>query len=402
MEKKINSGGSMKKLVLLNVVCNGSTGKIMCDLAKSASNNGYDVTCIYGRGNPKEDVNCLKFNSKLGIYFHVLLARLGFNGRGSYFATKKLVKYLKKTNPDIIHMHNIHGYWINLKVLFKYLKNEYNGKVIWTLHDCWSFTGHCSYSTFSKCDKWQNGCNKCPILKGYPKEYFDTTKTEYKLKKKIFTGLKNTILVTPSTWLKELVKESFLKNYKIEVVNNGIDLDIFKPTINKEIYRKYNIPKNKKIILGVANIWEERKGLKDFIELSKIIDDDYKIVLVGLDKINEKEQNIICIKRTTDQKELANIYSIANVLLIPTYEDNYPTVILESIACDTPILTYDTGGCIEAMHKYGYIVQKKNYNDIIDKIKKIEKNKSEFHVDKTTIDKETMYSKYMQLYSDKK
>ena len=391
-----------KKLVLLNVVCNGSTGKIMCDLAKSACDNDYNVTCIYGRGNPKENVNCLKFNSKLGIYFHVFLARLGFNGHGSYFATKKIVKYLKKENPDIIHMHNIHGYWINLKVLFKYLKNNYNGKIVWTLHDCWSFTGHCSYSTFSKCDKWQNGCHKCPILKGYPKEYFDTTKREYKLKKKLFTGLKNAILVTPSTWLKDLVKESILKKYTIEVINNGIDLDVFKQTRNEEIFSKYNIPNNKKIILGVANIWEERKGLKDFIELSKIIGSEYQIVLVGLDKIKEEESKIVCVKRTTDQKELASIYSIADVFLIPTYEDNYPTVILESIACDTPVLTYDTGGCIEAMHKYGYVIQKKNYNDIINKIKKIEENKKSFQVDKSLIDKETMYNKYMQLYGDKR
>ena len=400
MEKKINSGGSMKKLVLLNVVCNGSTGKIMCDLAKSASNNGYDVTCIYGRGNPKEDVNCLKFNSKLGIYFHVLLARLGFNGHGSYFATKKLVKYLKKENPDIIHMHNIHGYWINLKVLFKYLKNEYEGKVIWTLHDCWAFTGHCSYSTFSKCNKWQNGCYKCPILKGYPKEYFDTTKMEFKLKKKLFTDLKDMTLVTPSNWLKELVQKSILKNYNVEVINNGIDLSIFKPTRNEEIYNKYNISKNKKIILGVANVWEERKGLNDFIELSKIIDDEYQIVLVGIDKIDNS--NIICVSRTSNQNELADLYSIATVLFVPTYEDNYPTVILESIACDTPVLTYDTGGCEEAMHNYGYVVSKKDYNEIIKKTKEIEKNKEKFYVDNDLIDKKTMYCNYMQIYSDNK
>lgn len=394
MEKKINSGGSMKKLVLLNVVCNGSTGKIMCDLAKSASNNGYDVTCIYGRGNPKEDVNCLKFNSKLGIYFHVLFARLGFNGRGSYFATKKLVKYLKKTNPDIIHMHNIHGYWINLKVLFKYLKNNYNGKIVWTLHDCWSFTGHCSYFTFSKCNKWQNECNKCPQLKSYPKEYFDTTKREYKLKKKIFTELKNTTLVTPSTWLKELVEKSFLKNYTIDVINNGIDLSIFKKDANEEIYGKYNISKDKKIILGVANIWEERKGLNDFIELSKKIGREYQIILVGIDSIDNS--NIKCVKRTSNQQDLASLYSIATVLFIPTYEDNYPTVILESIACDTPVLTYDTGGSVEAMHNFGFVVPKKNYKKIIELVKKVDKE--EFQINKKKIDKKTMYNEYIKLY----
>ena len=366
----------------------------MCDLANSASKEGYDVTCIYGRGNAKEGIKAYKFNSKLDVYFHVFLARLGFNGHGSYFATRKLVKYLKKENPDIIHMHNIHGYWINLKVLFKYLKSEYNGKIIWTLHDCWAFTGHCSYFTFSKCNKWQNGCYKCPILKSYPKEYIDTAKREYKLKKKLFTELENTTLVTPSIWLKELVEKSFLKDYTTKVINNGIDLNIFKPTENEEIYNKYNIPKNKKIVLGVANVWEERKGLNDFIELSKKINDGYQIVLVGIDKIDNS--NIICVSRTSNQYELASLYSIATVLFIPTYEDNYPTVILESIACGTPILTYDTGGCTEAMHKYGFVALKKNYRKIVELIKKIETEK--FIINKKKMDKKTMYEEYIKLY----
>lgn len=384
----------MKKLVLLNVVCNGSTGKIMCDLARSAINNNYDMSCIYGRESAQEGITSYRFNSKFDVYLHVILARLGFNGYGSYFATKKIVKFLKETNPDVIHLHNIHGYWINLKVLFKFLKNDYKGKILWTLHDCWSFTGHCSHFTSVGCNKWQRECHNCPILIDYPKEYFDTSKREYRLKKKLFTGLKNVTIVTPSDWLKRLAKKSFLKDYTIKVINNGIDLSIFKPSKDKSIYEKYNIPKEKKIILGVANVWNKRKGLNDFIELSQKINNKYQIVLVGIDKIDNS--NIICVSRTSNQQDLASLYSIATVLFVPTYEDNYPTVILESVACNTPVLTYNTGGCVEAMHDHGYVVQKKNYSEIIDKIEKI--NKINTAVDKKEIDKDKMINEYINIY----
>ena len=230
-----------KKLVQINSVCNGSTGKIMCDIALNSKNCGFDSYCFFGRGNPNKKVNCIKFGNKLSFYFHALIARLGFNGYGSYFSTRKMIKKIKKINPDVIHMHNIHGYYLNLPIFFKYLKKEFKGKIIWTLHDCWSFTGHCSYFTMAKCNKWQKECYNCPQLNAYPKEYFDTTNREFKLKRKLFLGLNNLTIVTPSEWLKKLVKKSFLKEYKCKVINNGIDLNIFKPQPNGNIYDKYNI-----------------------------------------------------------------------------------------------------------------------------------------------------------------
>lgn len=355
----------MKKLVEINVVCNGSTGKIMCDIAKEANNNNIETYCFYGRGNPNKNVNCIKIGNTFSVYFHVLIARLGFNGRGSYFSTKKLVKQIKKINPDIIHLHNIHGYYINLKVLFKYLKNEYNGKIIWTLHDCWAFTGHCSYFTLAKCNKWKKRCCNCPQLKSYPKTIFDTTKKEYNFKKKLFLGLNNVTLVTPSVWLKKLVQESFLKNYNVEVINNGIDLNLFKPIYDKQIYKKYNIPKNKKILLGVANIWEERKGLKDIYKLADMISSEYQIVIVGNLLKNEKKSNIIYIDRTDNSEELVKLYTIAYYVLNFTYEDNYPTINLESIACHTPVITYDTGGCAEQLTKdSGMIFEPSKIKDV--------------------------------------
>ncbi len=369
----------MKKLVQINVVCNGSTGKIMCDIAKEADKKDYDTYCFFGRGKKNENLKCEKIESSLSVYFHLLLARLGFNGHGSFFATKRLVRRLKKIKPDVIHLHNIHGYYINLKILFNYLKNDYKGKIILTLHDCWAFTGHCSYFTMNCCNKWHDGCSNCPQLKSYPKEFFDTTKREYKLKKELFTGLNNLTIITPSIWLKKLVKKSFLKEYKIEVINNGINIDIFKPTYDETIYEKYSISKDKKIILGVANIWEERKGLKDFIELNKYLDlSKYQMVIVGIKKYNKLNipDNIILIEKTDNQYDLACLYTISTVLFNPTYEDNYPTVNLESMACNTKVITYDTGGCKEQIElfKFGYIIEKKDYQKLIKIIEDITKD----------------------------
>ena len=392
----------MKKLVQINVVCNGSTGRIMCDIAKKAQENGLESYCFYGRGNPNNDVKCIKVGNKFSIYFHVLLTRV-FNkhGHGSYFATKKMVKLLKKINPDIIHLHNIHGYFINLKILFNYLKKEYKGKVIWTLHDCWAFTGHCSYFTMAKCKKWKKQCFSCPQVRTYPKSLlFDTSKKEYMLKKELFSGVKNLTIVTPSIWLKELVKKSFLKKYNVEVINNGIDLNSFKENIDTQIYGKYNIPKNKKIILGVANIWEKRKGLDDFLELSKILEDDYIILLVGkLDKKNiEKCKNIVHINRTDNINELVNIYSIADIFFNPTYEDNYPTTNLESISCGAFVICYNTGGCKEQISlNDGIIIDKKDINFVYNLIKQnISTTKKNTSTDK--FNKDNKYNQYLKLY----
>lgn len=371
----------MKKLVLLNVVCNGSTGKIMYDLASSAEGNDYDVTCIYGRGTSKDGTKFFKFNNRIGTYFHVLLARLGFNGHGSYFATKKIVRYLRKIDPDIIHMHNIHGYWINLKVLFKYLKNEYKGKIVWTLHDCWAFTGHCSHFTMAKCNKWQKTCFKCPILQNYPKEYFDTTTKEYLLKKKMFTNINNLSLVVPSNWLKELVSKSFLKEYKVSVISNGIDLSVFKPTINKEIHEKYSIPNDKKIILGVSNVWNKEKGFNFFLEMANIISEDEIIVLVGLNKKQKKilPKNVIGIEKTENVQELVNIYSIASVFVNPSLEETFSLVTIEAMACGLPVVVSKTSAIKELVsEETGYIVKNEsvnNYYKLVENILKTGKDK---------------------------
>lgn len=343
-----------RKLVQINVVCNGSTGRIMNQIQEEVQNQGWEAYSFYGRGNPTND-NCIKIGNKLDVFFHVFITRLfDKHGHGSKIATKKLIKQIEKINPDVIQLHNIHGYYIHLETFFKYLK-KCDKKIVWTLHDCWAFTGHCAHFTHPKCDKWQTGCNKCIRKKDYPKSLIcDSSKKEYLFKKELFTNIKNLTIVTPSNWLAELVKKSFLKEYEIKVVNNGIDLNVFKPTNTIDVRKKYNIPENKKIILGVSSVWNNSKGLNEFLKLSKIIKDDYVIVLVGLreKQIKKLSNNIIGIERTENVEELANFYTIADVFYNPSREETFSLVTVESISCGTPVLVYDDSATKELVPEF--------------------------------------------------
>jgi glycosyltransferase involved in cell wall biosynthesis len=282
---------------------------------------------------------------------HGLQTRIFDNhGMASKIATKKLIKQIKQINPNIIHLHNIHGYYLNYAILFEYL-NELNIPIVWTLHDCWSITGHCTYFSFVGCNKWKSECYSCPQKKSYPTSWFiDRSKENFRLKKKHFTSLSNMTIVPVSNWLSDLIKESYLHKYPIRTIHNGIDLSVFKPSDSEKFKSMYNI-QNKFILLGVANKWELRKGLKDFVELSNLLDSDYKIVLVGLSRkqIEQLPDNILGIERTESVEGLAEIYSAGDVFLNPTYEDNFPTTNLEALACGTPVITYETGGSPEAI-----------------------------------------------------
>lgn len=371
------------KIVAINTVCNGSTGKIMGSILRGAEYNGDEVLAIYGRRKGYKDINQKKIGGFFSFWYHVGITTLfDLHGHGSYFKTKKMVREIKKYNPDIIHLHNIHGYYINYKVLFNYLKNEYKGRIFWTLHDCWPFTGHCPHFELANCYKWQKQCYKCPNKKKYPISLlFDRSYKNFDEKKKIFTDLNNLTIITPSDWLNGYVKQSFMKDYNVVTINNGIDLNIFKPVDDENIYIKYNIPKNKKIILGVASVWTNEKGLNDFLLLSKNINTDYVLVLVGLNdkqiNIIKQYKNIVGIKRTDNQTDLAILYSSSYVLVNPTYEDNYPTVNIEALACHTRVIAYDTGGCVEqSKNPNMYIVKKttkdNNVKNIIDLLEKMD------------------------------
>lgn len=352
----------MSRILFINSVCNGSTGTICKNLYKAAKEAGHTCCIAYGRGDAPEGFNTIKIGNQLDIYLHVLKARLyDASGFGSKKATKNLIKQIEKFKPDVIHLHNIHGYYINIEILFNYLKEHPEIKKIWTLHDCWSYTGHCAYYTYAKCDKWQTCCNgNCSNKKEYPQTFFSNIKSNFYTKKEIFCGVENMILITPSKWLKNEVEKSYLKDYPIEVINNGVDTNVFKPTPSN-IKQQYGI-ENKKVILGVASVWDKRKGLDTFIELSKELDDQYQIALIGLNK-KQKEQlpkNIIGISRTENVQELVKWYSASYAYFNPTLEDNYPTTNLESIACGTPVITFNTGGSPESAYADRKTIIKKN------------------------------------------
>lgn len=336
------------KIVQINTFSNKSTGTIMMNIHKKLLTEGIESYVVWGRGREAKDNTEIYMNDKMGIYTHALYTRLT-DKTGSYSkrSTRKLIEKLEQIKPDLIHLHNIHGYYINIEMLFNYIRKN-NIKVVWTLHDCWAFTGHCPHFELIGCNKWKEQCYNCPQKNIYPKSILDNSKCNYQKKKELFTGL-DIIIVTPSKWLAELVKKSFLKEYQVKVINNGINTDIFKYR-ESDFKKKFNI-EDKKIILGVASEWTKEKGLYDFINLSKIVDETVKIVLVGLNKkqIKQIPSNIIGIERTENAEQLAEIYSVANIYFNPTYADNYPTTNLEALACGTPVITYNTGGSPECI-----------------------------------------------------
>lgn len=361
------------KFLMINTVCGiTSTGRICTDIATYLEAEGHIVRIAYGRGEVPEQYKkwAVRIENNLDICMHGLKARLlDDDGFGSKRATKKFVEWIKRYDPDIIHLHNLHGYYINIEILFNYLKKS-RAKVIWTLHDCWAFTGHCSYFDYAGCQKWKTECHHCVLKTSYPASYLlDQSKKHYKMKKNLFSSIGNLEIVTPSYWLADLVKKSFLQYNNISVIHNGVNTDIFKPTNNT--FRQMLGLKNKIIILGVANIWDHRKGLDCFLDLSKELDETYQIILIGLSKSQIKKipENIIGISRTNDIHELANYYSIADIFINPTLEDNYPTTNLEAIACGTPVITYQTGGSPESAAYFGITVERNNLKDLINAIK---------------------------------
>ena len=361
----------MKKILSINTSCFGSTGKIMINLMRLASDDGFQVfACSPDLKKDKaplfSDVKTYRIKKYPSLFVSLLLNRVtGLDGVGNIFSTIKLCNYIKKNKIDLIHLHNLHTGYFNLSFLFRFIKKK-RIKVVWTLHDCWGFTGRCPYFSAMDCQKWKNGCHKCkyPLIY-YPRTYINRSSTMLKLKKKWFSNVENMVIVTPSVWLKQLVGESFLSQYKTKVINNGINLTLFKPT--KSSFKEIHGISNKIIVLGVALGWEERKGLDVFIKLSKELPAHYQIVLVGTDDNIDKQlpNNIISIHRTNSQDELAGIYTSASVFLNPTIEDNYPTVNMEALACGTPVLTYKTGGSPEIIDETcGSVVDCGDYESI--------------------------------------
>ena len=382
------------KVLEINVVCGiGSTGRICTDIAEILSTEGHECKIAYGRDLVPEKYKkySIKIETDFGVNLHAINARIFDSaGFGSRKSTQKFIKWIDEYNPDVIHIHNIHGYYLNIEILFDYFKLS-NKPVIWTLHDCWAFTGHSAYC--GECHKWMTGCDKCVNKLGYPRSYFSDAKKNWEKKKNVFCNVPNLVIVTPSDWLAKLVEKSFLNKYMIKVIKNGIDVKQFQKC-ESNIRNKYDLG-DKRILLGVASTWEERKGLRDFIQLSDKLDDDYKIILVGISKKQEKilPNRILPIKRTNSIVELAELYSIAEVYLNFTYEDNYPTTNLEALACGTPVITYKTGGSIESAAS-SCIVEQGDLN----KVAQIIKNKEYEFKEDLVLDKEHLLRNYLDLY----
>ena len=392
------------KVLIINAVCgSGSTGRIVTDLCKDLKTQGHEVKVIYGVGQAtnidEEDTICM--NNKAGYYIHNALAKMtDHTGLYSTPQTWWVTRKIREFAPDVIHLHNLHGYYINYKVLFEFLA-DYDHPVIWTLHDCWAFTGHCAYFSALKCNKWKTQCYDCPGLSEYPIcKFKGDVEKNFRIKKNAFTSVRDMRIVTPSKWLANLASQSYLGTYPITVINNRVDRDIFKP--RQSNFRNDHGLIGKKVILGVSNVWNSKKGFSDFLKLSTMLGDAYAIVMVGLteSQLGDLPSNIVGIQRTQSTQELAEIYSASDVFVNLTYQDNYPTVNLEALACGTPIVTYNTDGSIEAADETcGVIVEQGDIEGVIKAIDSVLKlNRENAVLRSKTYMKNNEYDTYMALY----
>ena len=401
--------GYTMNILQVNTVCGiGSTGRIATDLHAILIAKGHQSTVAFGRATAKNCTQTIRIGSRIDNYLHVARTRFfDDHGFGSKVATKALIEKIRVLNPDVIHLHNLHGYYLHIDLLFEYLKQA-RKPVVWTLHDCWAFTGHCSNFDFIGCENWKSECHHCPLKSAYPKSlYLDRSKWNYWQKKELFTGVNDMTFVTPSKWLANLVKESFLQEYPVKIINNGIDLNVFKPT-SSNFRERYGL-EHQFVILGVASVWGERKGYQYFIDLANKLRPDEKIILVGLSEqqIKELPFGIFGIAKTNSTTELAEIYCASDMFINPTLEDNFPTTNLEALACGTPVVTFNTGGSPESLDdKCGLVVERGDLKGMIEAISIVRKNGKETYFEKCQerakeyFDKDARFTEYVSLYED--
>lgn len=397
----------MKVLQINTSVNLGSTGRIAEDIGRLIQTRGHESYIAFGRNSNESLSNLIKIGNRADQFCHLLKSRIiDRHSFGSTNSTKSFIREIKQLNPDIIHLHNLHGYYLNIKVLFDYFK-VCNKPIVWTFHDCWPFTGHCSYYDAVNCSKWQRVCKQCPNLNGYPKSWFwDSSEKNFQQKRSLFTGASNLTIITPSHWLAGNIRHSFLKNVPVNVIHNGTDINVFRPGSDNILSGKFDLFEGD-FILGVANTWDKRKGLGDFIRLRNLLPKHIGIILVGLKpkQIKNLPNGIKGITRTGNKNELARLYSEALVFVNPTYVDNFPTTNIEALACGTPVITYNTGGSPEAINKdTGIIIEKGDLPDLVKAINMLsQKGKSNYSVAcrkraELLFDKEARFEEYLTLY----
>lgn len=407
---------TMKKLLQINPVIrtNTSTGRIMQEIGELAIANGWDSYIAYsgGRDGIKPcRSKLIPVGGKLSVALHGIWTRMtDRHGLASVIATRRFVRKIKELQPDIIHIHNIHGYFLNYKILFEYLSTA-DIPVVWTVHDCWLYTGHCNHYARVGCDKWMTQCEKCPQLSSFPASMLvDSSSRNFNDKRRLFTSVDDMTIVTVSDWMREEMSRSFLKDCQFKVVHNGVDLNVFNVSADSsEVRERYGLG-DKHLILGVTSIWCREKGWDDFMELATMINEDEAIVLVGVtqEQMRKLPHNVIGIPRTENVAQLAALYSAATALVNPTWQDNYPTVNLESIACGTPVITYRTGGSVESVcEDTGYVVEQGDVEGLLAAFRKIKEAGKQTYVRRCRnyavryFGKNDRYQEYMALYQDK-
>ena len=402
----------MPKLFQINVVANsGSTGKISEQIGILARNNGWDCYMAYGRWAYNSSLKLYKIGTKKDVYLHGLKSILfDKHALASKRATKELIDEIKKIKPDLIHLHNIHGYYLNLPLLCDFLA-EYGKPIVMTLHDCWTVTGHCVHFQDINCDKWKTGCNHCPNLKGYPKSLFiDNSKSNWNIKREAFQKILSLLTIVPvCNWLNDIVSHSYLKEATRKVIVNGIDLDVFKPIENVSMIRtKYQVT-NKFVILAVSNAWNSTKGLEDIFWLRDKLSDEFVIVMVGISPKQKKNlpQGIIGICKTENVNQLAELYSMADVFLNPTYQDTLPTVSIEALACGTPIIGYNTGGSADIIDEnVGVLIERGRKDVLLFSLQELKNIGKEFYQKKcrekalSKFNNLKCYQNYLDLYNN--
>lgn len=359
------------KYLFINVVAGfGSTGRIAADQCRELVSQGHTCVLAYGRMCVGcEDISTVRIGTDMDIKGHGLRGRiLDECGFGSAGATRRFLRWVEAYDPDVIWLHNLHGYFIHVGLLFSYLRSC-GKKVLWTLHDCWAFTGHCAYFDFVQCDRWKTGCHDCPQRGSYPASLLlDNSRKNYDRKKALFTGIPHLSLVVPSFWLKHRVEQSFLRDYPVDVVYNSVNTSIFHPTYGD--FRMKHGLEDKKIILGVASVWDARKGLSDFVKLSNLLDDRYQIVLIGLTRkqIDELPKGILGLPRTDSAVMLAQAYTAADIYVNPSTEETFGMTTLEARCCGTEAVVYTDTACEEIVNQFGGIAVPRGAENLRDAI----------------------------------
>lgn len=365
-----------RKLLQINPVVrlNTSTGRIMKEIGEIAIAAGWESWIAYSGardGVPQHSSQLIPVGNKLDLALHAVATRL-FDAHGlvSRRATKRLIRRIREIDPDIVHIHNVHGYWLNYPLLCRYLQ-ESGKPVIWTVHDCWLYTGHCYYYSAVRCERWQTGCGHCPQKRAFPASWlFDRSARNWRDKQRAFGSLPRLTIVPVSDWIRGEMSRSFLKDKRFQVIHNGIDLEVFRP----EAATGAGQPAGT-VILGVATLWHEEKGVRDFVALAGMLRPDEQLVLVG--RMSEKQRaafpsKVRLVERTENVAKLAELYAGATAFVNPTWQDNYPTVNLEAIACGTPVVTYRTGGSIEAVTEgTGFVVEQGDVAGLLARVREL-------------------------------